>query len=846
MKIIQGGFEVSESDRRTILEHRAITASVNNKFIQVGAIFLKPSIKFPIDENWSTRVKGDTDLQSWIDNPELFVLNAGFNLQLGWMDIDIDANDPEYNRCILSAMNYLKIDTRFKFGRSSVGVPTHVMVQLGEEESANFEQLHRFEPKQFKVKGERFHVQLRSFPTNISEKNASKQAKQTVMPGSIYTHKIKDNAYDVSVWYGDDGVARSINQIATTTPRRVNFNEVVRAITFGTFLYIIKGHWVEGSRQSTAQKITGWLARVVNDSAAMNNHEVISKDVFCPVDTDDIAEALIYFTCDYLGDEEKHMRVRAYRDAKQKLSRNPDAHVPGWPSIEQLLGGEQALALRAVFTPGSDMSLLTKLSERYLYNESDNTYIDRDRFKSFGGYTHAGEELERRHRGDTIRISGKPKEAFKIFESSDMRKRIGDTDMYPELSVGGVFRINVKGQVLSDEEEDLSSMNIFNTWRGWPIGAPDVVDDVTLKKCESMLDQVLGYLTKDNKMQIEWVKDWYAWTFQFPADKQQIAWVVVGGQGVGKSFIGNDFTRSLMGRLWNTASPKIIENNQFNIGPFKNSMFVFIDEAKFHGEAGTDEIKKLIRNVDVAGMEKFEEARNFRVFSRLMFASNRLDVNVGQRDVRDRALFYTRAYDHNHMNMNEMDFRAWTETLKPFFEEFSDMLENIKYKEHFIHYFMNRKVTKSSLESIKYSSSSDPSIVESNMGWPRRIAKYIVEEGRILDDLSIDYPFTIPDFNARVNIVCKELGMNNVMAQRVWNEFVELGLTSSHKESGKLYMRFKLKQGDLLDEFGRLASVVMDTRYEFNESHRGINDCTTSNKKLWLGAKRYGVVDSKI
>src|SRR6185295_20324914 len=104
------------------------------------------------------------------------------------------------------------------------------------------------------------------------------------------------------------GIAANVRDIAATTPRRVNFNEVVRAIAFGTFLYVVREQWVEGSRQSTAQKVTGWLARVIKDSQAMNNHEGIAEDVFCPIDDIAIAESLIAFVCDQQGDDEKHMR----------------------------------------------------------------------------------------------------------------------------------------------------------------------------------------------------------------------------------------------------------------------------------------------------------------------------------------------------------------------------------------------------------------------------------------------------------------------------------------------------------------------------------------------------------
>jgi hypothetical protein len=648
------------------------------------------------------------------------------------------------------------------------------------------------------------------------------------------------------VWYHDSGIASNVRNIAATTPRKVNFNEVVRAITFATFAYVLQDEWVEGSRQTTAQKVCGWLARVVRDSQAMNNQEAIASDVFCPVDTDDIAERLIAFVCDHFGDDEKHMRIRAYHDAREKLERNPDAKIPGWPAMEQMLGGERVVALRTVFMPGSDVSNLTKMAERYVYDETDNRYIHRQRFFTQGNYVHEGPDLERRHKGDVIRIGGKPREAFKVFEASDMRKRVGFRDLHPNLAAGGIYRISGLGEVLNDDSDgDQTALTVFNTWRGWPLSPTASLDQRLLNDLVTRLDTLLGYMTRDNKEQIDWIKKWVAWTFQHPGDKQQIALVVVGGQGVGKSWFGNVFMPALMGSLWGSASPKVLEGD-FNIGPFKDKMFVFIDEAKFHSEAGTDEIKKLIRGVNVPGMEKFQEARNYRLFCRLMFASNRLDMNIGQTNVRDRALFYTRAYDKDHLSLDEMSFRGWAETLKPWFDEFSALMEQRTVREHFMHYFMNLETNRHELESIRHSSSADAHIVLSNMSWARRIAKYIIEDGRIYEDLDITYPFTLPDFNKRVGEVCKELGMRDVQGARVLAEFQEAGVIEPIAIKGQRKLRFTHKIGELTERFGHAISVPLDARFEFNaEKDFGRNDCDESTRPVWKGQKPGVVAGSK-
>lgn len=837
MQVIRGGFQLNEADRKLMLEQRAITAQINSKFIQVGAVMLKNGSKNPFDEaDWFKRLKGDTDLQRWIDDPDLEQANTGFNLQQGWLDIDIDASDPEFNRCIIAALDHLSVDTRFKFGRMSVGVPTHVMVQLGEEEAANFNELKKYEPKEFRYNEKRYHVQLRSMPTNIKGENVAREAKQTVVPGSIYSHKTRDDQYDLSVWYTSDGrIANDVRKVASTTPRRVNFNEIVRAIAFGTILYFIRHEWVEGNRQLTAQKFTGWLARVVADGSAMNNHEVMAAEVFCPVDTHEIAESLIAFICDQQNDDEKHMRIRAYNDAAEKLERNPDAKVPGWPAIEAMIGSEAVNALRTVVMPGSDVSHLSKMAERYLYDENSDTYVDRERFWTNGQYVFESGSLERRHKGDLVRVKGKSREAFKLFEASDMRKRIGMTDMHPSLAPGELYRINSIEEVISDDVDDKTALMVFNTWRGWPVTPTKALDAALMEQLLTELDWVLGMLTRDNQNQIEWVKKWLAWTFQNPGEKQQIAWVCVGGQGVGKSWLGNIFMKALMGNLWGTASASILEGN-FSISPFKEKMFVFIDEAKFNGEGGTEEVKRLVRNVDVAGQEKFENARTHRIYARLMFASNRFDIGVSQMNVRDRALFYTIAYDKDHKGMSEVEFREWAETLKPRFDAYTELMKRRDVREHYVHYFMNLPVSRHEIESIKHSASGDPSIMTANMSWTRRIAKHIIEDCRIIEDAEIDYPFDMPALNARVQEVAKEFGYRNIQSVRVLNEFMEAGVVEKVTSGGRNRLRFVHRYADLCEAFGNAIGVQMEPRFEFKDDDRGLNDNDGSKPpKQWRG-----------
>lgn len=838
MESIKGGFAFNSADETIINQQRAITAQINNNFIQVGAVFLQMSGKSPFTSDWFKRKFRDTNLQEWIDDPNMKSLNLGFNLQFGWLDVDIDSEDTRYNKCLISAFKHLGVDTRFAFGRMSRGVPSHIMVQLNETDLNNYDMLKGFEPKEFRIDGKRYKAELRSMgPLPQDSPNTIKESRQTVMPGSIYTHKTDSGKYDISAWYAGNGkLATHIGEIAATTPRKTSFSTLITGIAFGTFLYVMQPHWIEGGRQQFTIKVAGWLARLVRESQGINENEGTAQGTYCPIGTPETAEDMLEFICKEMSDNEAFMRKRVFRDAIKKLENNPDAKIPGWPSLEAEIGIEAMLALRTVFMPGVDVSPLTQMADRYIYDETDDKYIDRDRFYTISNFVHDGSELDRRHRNDLMEVAGKMKPVFKLFESSPLRRRVGGRDLYPDFPPGAIFRLSRAGDTIPDDQDsEPGTMTMFNTWRGWPILPTKSVDEALLAKCNQMMNQLFAYLTQDNKDQIEWLKKWIAWTVQNPGQKQQVAPVFVGGQGVGKSFFGNIFLEQLFQNQWGSASPKILEG-VFSVEPFINKMFVFIDEAKFYSESSTDEIKKLIRADRMGGAEKFMSARTYRIFARVVFASNKFDMNIGQQNMQDRALFYLKTYDKEFLGKNEVDFRTWAVTLKPFFDEFLVFIHRMEVKEHFMHLFNALSVNRHEIEDTALSSGTDSRIVESNMSYARRVAKYIIEEGRIWEDLDISAPFTTAEFNKRVADSCDSMRIRFVQPRHVFNEFASAGLLEPWVLGTNKFWRFKYKIGTLTEMMGQAIGVTLESRFTFTESDFGPNDSKLMGAEPWRGS----------
>jgi Family of unknown function (DUF5906) len=809
---------------------RGITAAVNREVVKVGAVYLRQTSKIPVNDNWSASKYLDTNLQDWIDNEVYRLSNVGFNLQQGWVDVDVDGDDTEYNRCIHQAMRHVGVDCRLAFGRLSAQVPRHFLVQLPEEEARSFEELKRFEPKAIRLGNRRFYTECRSGNSTPND------AKQTVVPGSLYGDR---DRIDVSVWWDEQGrVAKSINDVTQTTPRITNFNSLIRGIAFGTILYLIKPQWVEGSRQLTALKFNGWLARLVDESFAMNNSEQLSQEVYCPIDDDSVAESLLDFVCNSTGDIEAGMRKRTYKDARNKLSRNPDAKIPGWPAMKALLGEEMMHALREVCIPGTDTNVLMKLCEQYVYNKDDGRYIDRVGFQTaIGKFEFDAEDLYRFHKPDTIMIAGKPKEAFKSFEMSKMRMTVHEADLYPVKPPGEIFRLSRSQGIVPDEFEGGDAHLVFNTWRGWNHQPSSTIDPVLMKQCEEKLDRVLGWLTCNRAEQAQWIKEWTAWTIQNPGDKQQIAWVVIGGQGVGKSFMGNVFFSALFGNLYGMVSSKSI-GERFSVAPFVGKMLVFADEVRFKSKDAVNEVKLLIRNTRTHGELKGIDARDYHIFARLMFASNEMNPRISEENVTDRALFVTKAYTPEFMNLSQLAFRDWAITHKPFFDEFTVFLRRPEVIEHYMQMFTAMPVDRHKIEDIRYSSSREPDIVLHNLSQPRKIARMIIENGYLFEGLDISTPFSQTEFLAQVTELCKKIN-ENVRPMHVFEEFSKLEMLETIMVSKSRKFRFKWRVGELTAKFGDAIGVPIEPKFEFGPGDYGSNEHTGEGIVHWKGIGRH-------
>ena len=98
--------------------------------------------------------------------------------------------------------------------------------------------------------------------------------------------------------------------------------------------------------------------------------------------------------------------------------------------------------------------------------------------------------------------------------------------------------------------------------------------------------------------------------------------------------------RALFGSMAGMADAGALSDNKFLITPFVGKLITFIDEVRLESPAAINVIKKLIRQDYVSGQMKFGHQHDYYIPSRLLIASNQVDIGLTPLDAADRAFFF--------------------------------------------------------------------------------------------------------------------------------------------------------------------------------------------------------------
>lgn len=817
-KTYDGGLNLTPEEWQIVNTQRRISERMNNIVAQIPVVTLGNQSKSPLEDGWTKAEYKAFSFDKWVDDEEFRHRNAGFKLCDRWIDIDMDSDSNEYVMTAHRAMAFLGIDNRLQWGRTKRGVPTHVLLHLSEEEAAIFADLQRYVPQKIKWHDGIHHVEVRGSVLGKTRDDA----RQTAIPGSVY------DGNDIITWYLNYHPENKVEVlIPHTTESPTSFETIVRALAFADIVHMIRDKWVEGSRRDVNLLFTGWLTRVIAEATAIANNRHKTPLINFPIHDYNTAKALVEFVCQEFADEEAFRRVDALDDMIAKMDRDPNMKCPGWNSMRLMFdkhGDAFNNNARTVLFPNSEISQLTYMVERYIYNRTTGMYIDMDHFRCGESYELDPTNIMRGERHLKVLFSGKSYPAFDVFEESDLRRQVTAAKMYPNYQPGEILRVH--GERVVPDEYDGSTSLIFNTWGGLlhePIDKANFSQD-RMDKAMRFQDQLYELLTNKHDGRTEWWKNWIAQMLQQPGTKPQMSGAAVGGQGVGKSFFGSVLMRKMLGpRLCGTADAKIFRG-QFSVTPFIDKLFVLVDEASFTNDSA-DAIKNIIRGTDINGERKNQDAQNYKIFARVMFSSNKLDLNIGDRDMRDRAMFYSHAVDAKSLGMTEFEFRRYTESLVPFFADFAEFLEDVTNVRHLVKYYMEYDWDMRKIMSLEHSAGQEEELMRAAMPLMRKIIIAFVERGgKTGNPKAWMQPVDLTMDKDQLDALRATVSQYNTPVARIMEEMTALGLFS---RKGQVFTPI-YKWGDALsivqqnfgvtlepirspepDEFGKVEGAFM-------------------------------------
>ena len=800
---------------------RALTVEfVTKRRLNLPAVWFRPQGSDPEAAD-ALADKLDVDLGAW-DGPEH---NVGVRLENGHLELRIKAGDDAFAHAFFLAAEHLRIDARAAFGVDRIS-----SVILNVEDQELIEPWAPRWPKGFKDKrGHWTETAVRT--SSLATKSAkaiyrfSRPLPGSITPEGVVVWRPKGNAAALDVDIG-------IEDLEPRALAPTGMDALIRALAYATLVVWIRTY-LDGLKDwdaSLTRILGGWIARVEVEGRGINaKGKSLEGICWCPIDTREAALDLITFLAKLGANGD--LRV-AYLQGEAQLIRDPLAPVAGWTAVGGLFGQDGKQGIRRAFRAGLDLDIVERMSERYIFNGSTQDYLDRERLLQGLSYDTTHERLAREYDNQGIFVGKKRHNPFRLYATSQLRTDVATSDLFPDAEPASILRYSPVYGMLKEDDAHQDEFKILNIYRGFIIKPASTVNPDIMRKCVTAIDRMLGLLTRDNDAQIKWIKQFIAWTIRHPAIKQQVAPVIIGGQGIGKSLFGNTFMRALFGELAGQANAAALENN-FVITPFIGKLMVFIDEVRIGSTAAINEVKKLVRETHISGEVKFKDRKDYRIYARLILTANHADIGLNPEDAADRALFFIVSWNAENRHLSVHDFNQWAASLKPFYSELADMLERVDVRQHLMRHFMDIEVTRAELEDLTYSSRDDQDVVKATMSKAREVARNIAASARIIAGNDLTAWFNL--HHLRTAIFREDGQRSRVEPSAVMKEY-ELANVIEAVSGG--HHRFKWGYGKTLQEIGKAHNLELLPQHLTGPGDFDVNPIMSAvNPPPWRGNK---------
>ena len=748
----------------TNLQRFLTTEFISKRRLNIPAVWLKPEGLTPSVED----VVADsvsTDLGAWDEQ------NLGVRLVDGHIELRLETPDDVWVACLFKAFRFLSVDARAAYGVHHV---SSILINVDDEIER---WAHRWPKGHIDHQGRKVRTEFRYSAA------ATKTAKaiyrtSAPLPGSL----IGGETVCWRPWGKPpaDIIELGVEDLEHRALAATTMESICRGVAYATLLYWIEVN-LEGLTEwdaSLVRIIAGWLAKIVPEGAAINAQGKSLEGIcWSPIDSPATAGQLVAFLQEH-GHAPKEIGV-SFIHAAGQLERDPMAHVPGWSSLEDALGVQAKMGVRRAFRAGLDLDMIEMLAERYVYDETSHHYLDRESLIQELHFEHSKDDLTSKWDNEPFFINGKRHNPFRIYAGSQLRTDVKRREFFPGDEPGALLRFSpLHGVVVGEDKhgDEYRTLNVFPGFKIKPIATPD---PVIMATAISMLDKMLGLLTQDNDAQMRWLKQFVAWIAQHPEIKPQVCPIIIGGQGIGKSLFGDTLMRALFGSMAGMADAGALSDNKFLITPFVGKLITFIDEVRLESPAAINVIKKLIRQDYVSGQMKYGHQHDYYIPSRLLIASNQIDIGLTPLDAADRAFFFIMSWTAKKKGMSDADFLVWALGLKPFYADFIERLGHVTFRQHLMRYFVEFEVTRAELEDLKHSSRNDEEIVRQFSSEARNMAREMVADARILAHRDITAWFSVANVREAIRRI-ENSKYTKMQAGDVMAEFENAGVLESY------------------------------------------------------------------
>lgn len=487
--------------------------------------------------------------------------NIGFQNSPTFVDVDIDGDNPVLH----AALDLFLPFTQHVYGRAS-RPRTHRLYAVRPE----------FDPLAF--------PQLRRVNTVSKVEVRGSSTRHSVLPGSLHSD-------------GEHYLWQDLAAVTSSTPAIVEPDALVQAIRLASAAHFVASNWVEGQRNNITLALTGALFRIATSGTETG-----------PVLTKAEAKRFLSAILDLAGDDESSSRLVAFENTWRKCESG--SVVTGLTRYAELIGDPDAKFVLPDLL--SDDPTFGEMQDMY-----DNVYMMRDTgrvvdIRELGQDGVAGDEMSLQN--------------FKaVYANQRVARADGKYVSKADVWVLSPQRITIRRREFNPSAPPLAhvrdEMWWLNYWTGFAHPArPEPVPDSDV---EPLTDYLWHVIADRQDYKYQWLVSWMGDIFAWPARKPGTALVLVGGQRIGKSFLGSEVLGPIIGHrhyVANAEGERLTQNfNRF----MSYKLLIQLDEAvRSQQKAKASILKSFITDPRQIIEAKGIDAVSIEAHARFLFTTN--------------------------------------------------------------------------------------------------------------------------------------------------------------------------------------------------------------------------------